>query len=53
LRLQGLSKTDLARELSIPSKEIDNLVFGLVSMLAIDGGGQSTGKASAKLHLVR
>ena len=52
MRAMGLSKADLARELSIPPHEIDNLVFGLVTMLPLEGGATGSGKQIGNLRLV-
>jgi Zn-dependent peptidase ImmA (M78 family) len=52
LRERGMSKADLAESLSIPPREIDNLVFGLVSMLPLEGGRSGSGHSTGKLRLV-
>lgn len=52
LRSRGMSKADLAERLSLPPREIDNLVFGLVSMLPLEGGGTGSGQKTGRLRLV-
>lgn len=52
LRSRGVTKVDLAEEMGIPPHELDNLVFGLVSMLALEGGGTGDGKRRGVLRVV-
>jgi Zn-dependent peptidase ImmA (M78 family)/DNA-binding XRE family transcriptional regulator len=52
LRARGMSKIELAQALAIPPNEIDNLVFGLVSMLPLEGGASGTGQGIGRLRLV-
>lgn len=52
LRARGMSKANLAKALNLPTHEIDNLVFGLVSMLPLDGGANGTGQGTGRLRLV-
>lgn len=53
LRSKKVSKTDLAREMSIPAREIDSLVFGLVRMLPLEGGASQAGQPKGHLRLVK
>lgn len=39
LRSEGVSKAEVARELAIPVDELNSLVFGLLSLQAIEGEG--------------
>jgi Zn-dependent peptidase ImmA (M78 family)/DNA-binding transcriptional regulator YiaG len=50
LREDGLSRSNVARELCIPQSELEALMFGL-TMAGIEGGGKSTASRS-KLALV-
>lgn len=52
LRKEGKAKSDVARELRIPVKELDAIVFGLIVMGTIEGGGQSSGASKARLRMV-
>jgi Zn-dependent peptidase ImmA (M78 family)/DNA-binding XRE family transcriptional regulator len=55
LRMEGLSKVDVARQLAIPSEEINELTFGLM-LNALKGGrtGEATRKpGKAALRLVK
>lgn len=52
LRSNGTSKSDFADQLSIPPQEIDNLVFGLVRMLPLEGGGAGNGKRTGFLRII-
>jgi Zn-dependent peptidase ImmA (M78 family)/DNA-binding XRE family transcriptional regulator len=52
LRTDGITKADLARDLSLQVNDVDALVFGLV-LTEVEGGRRSgTGAAKAKLRLV-
>ncbi len=53
LRKQGISKASFAEQLAVPPAEIDNLVFGLIAMLPLEGGGESTTKNKPQLRLVK
>lgn len=53
LKESQTSKTDFARQLGVPAKEIDNLVFGLVSMLPLEGGGKRVQSTKPDLKLVK
>lgn len=52
LREEGLSRSDIAKELSITQNDLDVLVFGLV-VSSIDGGGQTTERATPRFRVVR
>lgn len=52
LRQSGMSKSALAEQLALPPEELDNLVFGLVGMLPLEGGAQLTAQRSGHLRLV-
>jgi Zn-dependent peptidase ImmA (M78 family)/transcriptional regulator with XRE-family HTH domain len=49
LRKEGVVKSDIARELGLPIRELDAFVFGLVEMGTIEGGGETS--YPAKTHL--
>lgn len=52
LHEQGISRSQIARELYIPPNEIEQLIFGL-AISSIQGGGKKTANSeSAKLELV-
>lgn len=51
LRKDRITKHDIARAIHVPVSEIDKLVFGLATMISIEGGGRS-GLPSARLQLV-
>jgi len=52
LRDDGISRSQISKELFVPASEIDQLIFGL-TMSSIEGGGKSTPRSkSAKLALV-
>ena len=50
LRREGVTKADIARELSVYPADIDAIVFGLV-LSAIPGGGGSSGRRPPTLHV--
>lgn len=55
LAADGVTRSDIARDLGISVRELDEMMFGL-TMTAIPGkrlAGPSLRKASSKLHLVR
>jgi Zn-dependent peptidase ImmA (M78 family)/DNA-binding XRE family transcriptional regulator len=52
LRSRGFNKHKIAEELSIPVKEIENIVFGLSNMQSIEGGEVHSVKGRAKLRLI-
>jgi Zn-dependent peptidase ImmA (M78 family) len=52
LRQMGISKAQISSETGLPVREIENLVFGLVNMLSLEGQGSGAGKSRAKLQLV-
>jgi Zn-dependent peptidase ImmA (M78 family) len=43
LRQEGISKSDVARELRLPVRELEGVIFGLVKMGSIAGGGRGGG----------
>jgi Zn-dependent peptidase ImmA (M78 family)/DNA-binding XRE family transcriptional regulator len=47
-----VTKTEIASQLSLPAKEIESLVFGLGSMMSIDGAGGRALRSKADLKLV-
>ena len=52
LREDGVTRSQISKELSLPPSEIEQLIFGL-TISSIDGGGKSTPRsAKAKLELV-
>ncbi len=55
LRDEGVTKADVARELRIHTAELDALIFGLVTMTSVAGGGSgdSVPQNRAPLRLVR
>lgn len=55
LRIDKITKNNIAGELNIPVEEIEKLVFGLATMISVDGQGGATGrltKGRANLRLV-
>jgi Zn-dependent peptidase ImmA (M78 family)/DNA-binding XRE family transcriptional regulator len=52
LRAEGMTKAHIAVELNLPPAEIENLVFGLINMLSVEGGAASSSKGRAHLKLV-
>jgi hypothetical protein len=51
-RKERVTKQEIAASLHFPTIEIENLVFGLATMLTVDGGGSGDGKSRAKLTLI-
>lgn len=51
-RQERVTKHEIAASLHFPTTEIENLVFGLATMLTVEGGGSGDGKSRAKLTLV-
>lgn len=49
---QGITKTQIAREVSVAPEEIESLLFGLTNMISIDGAGNKTPKRKVDLRLV-
>lgn len=52
LRAEGITTPKLADTLSLPTFEIENLLFRLTNMQPIEGGGIGVGKSRARLSLV-
>lgn len=53
LRAEKLTKIDVAREIGVPAREIEKLVFGLAPMLSLEGQGSGSGsKARGDLRIV-
>jgi Zn-dependent peptidase ImmA (M78 family)/DNA-binding XRE family transcriptional regulator len=52
LRAQKITRAEIARDLALPSSEIDDLVFRLSNMQSIEGGSQLSARSQAKLTLV-
>ncbi|ESZ88284.1 MAG: XRE family transcriptional regulator [Blastomonas sp. CACIA14H2] len=52
LRTDKVTKASIAEELGLPTREIENLVFGLANMLSVDGGGAGDGVKKGRLRLV-
>jgi Zn-dependent peptidase ImmA (M78 family)/transcriptional regulator with XRE-family HTH domain len=52
LRADGYSRADIARKLTIPRDELEQLIFGL-GMAAHEGGCKTTATKATKLELVR
>jgi Zn-dependent peptidase ImmA (M78 family)/DNA-binding XRE family transcriptional regulator len=52
LRRDRVSKNAIAEQLSLPTREIENLVFGLANMLSVDGGAAGDGIKRGRLSLV-
>jgi Zn-dependent peptidase ImmA (M78 family) len=52
LRQEKVTKSNIAEALCVPTAEIDNLVFHLVNMFALDGEGANPGKSRASLRLI-
>jgi Zn-dependent peptidase ImmA (M78 family)/DNA-binding XRE family transcriptional regulator len=53
LRGEGMTKQRIAASLSLPTAELESLIFGLANMLTIDGHGAGGARSRAKLKLVR
>jgi Zn-dependent peptidase ImmA (M78 family)/DNA-binding XRE family transcriptional regulator len=53
LRDDGISKQDVAKELLIPPKELENLVFGLVLSPLVGGGTGSSNPPAGRIHGLR
>lgn len=51
LREDGISKRDVARELRLPVREVEALVFGLVKMGSIEGGRTPSGASAPRGRL--
>jgi Zn-dependent peptidase ImmA (M78 family) len=52
LRSTRRTKNLIASDLSIPVREVENLVFGLANMLSVDGGAATSNRSRAVLTLV-
>lgn len=51
LRISGFSRSDIARELHLPSSELEGLIFGL-TISGIDGNSETTSPPRGQLRLV-
>jgi Zn-dependent peptidase ImmA (M78 family)/DNA-binding XRE family transcriptional regulator len=49
---EGVSRSDIAKSLTIPRDELEQLIFGL-AMAALEGGRKKTAAPSAKLELIK
>jgi hypothetical protein len=50
---RGVTKTKIAEEIGVPPAEIEALLFGLASMLTIDGPGERTPHRNVDLKVVK
>jgi hypothetical protein len=51
LHSEGITRSQISKELFVPQAEIEQLIFGL-AISSIDGGGKGSAQKSAKLELV-
>jgi len=53
LARQGVTKARIAADISVPPQEIEALLFGLASMLTIEGSGSTTPRRNIQLKVVK
>ncbi|MEQ8357663.1 MAG: ImmA/IrrE family metallo-endopeptidase [Kiloniellaceae bacterium] len=53
LRQLGITKSKIAQETGVPTQELEALLFGLATMLTIDGEGRRTPPAKVNLRLIK
>jgi Zn-dependent peptidase ImmA (M78 family)/DNA-binding XRE family transcriptional regulator len=52
LRVEKITKHDIAHQLGLPIAEFESLIFGLSRMQSIDGSGIARGRSRAQLRVV-
>lgn len=52
LKVERITKHDIAGQLNLPISEFEGLIFGLARMQSIDGSGSAAAKSRARLRIV-